>query len=94
MASNVIAERTQAGTPVVMVINSNNTISVLSKKQTGRKYDGSHNVEEFYEVNPMMAEEMRESSALPWLASFIAQMWEEVEDLDPWYIIDEDEADA
>ena len=74
-------------------------ISVVSKKQVGRKLDTSHNVEEFYEVNPFMAEEMRHirsphEQLLPWLASFILQMWEEVEELDPWYIVEDEPAEA
>ena len=97
--ANVIAERTQAGTPVVMVVNDNNTISVLSKKQQGRRRDSSHDVLEFYEVNPFMAEEMRQQRSpyeqmLPWLAAFVQQMWEEAAELDPWYIVEEEMAEA
>ena len=88
--ANVIAERTVEGCPVQMVVNTNNTISVLGKKRNGRRRDDSHDVDEFYEVNPGMAEELRGLSSpydatLPWLASFVAQMWAEAADLDPWY---------
>lgn len=93
--ANVIAERTVEGCPVQMVIEANGTISVLGKKQPGRRRDDSHDVNEFYEVNPGMAEELRGlsspyASTLPWLAAFIAQMWEEVADLDPWYFQEEE----
>ena len=96
--ATVIAEKSQAGTPVQMVINSNNTISVLSKKLNGHRRDRSHDVEEFYEVNPFMAEEIRQRKSpyepmLPWLAAFVLQMWEECAEIDPWYIV-EDEAEA
>jgi len=97
--ANVIAERTQAGTPVVMVINSNNTISVLSKKQTGRKHDTSHDVEEFYETDPLLGAALKEISSpyepmASWIASFIAQMWEECAELDPWYIVEDEDLDS
>lgn len=94
MAATVIAEKTQAGTPVQMLLTGDNMISVVEKKQTGRRRDGSHDVEDFYEADPLTAAELRKLSSpyeqmLPWVLSFIAQMWEEVEDLDPWYITDD-----
>lgn len=94
--ANVIAERTVEGCPVQMVVNANNTISVLGKKRPNHKRDDSHDVDEFYELNPSMAEELRGLSSpygatLPWLAAFIAQMWQEAAELDPWYCFEEEE---
>lgn len=96
--ATVIAEKSQAGTPVQMVLTGDNMISVVSKGKIGCRRDKSHDVENFYEVNPFMAEELRRMKSpyeqiLPWLASFIAQMWDEAAEYDPWYIV-EDEAEA
>ncbi len=97
--ANVIAERLQAGTPVQMVINGDNTISVVSKSKVGRKHDCSHDVENFYEADPLLASELRKIKSpyeqmLPWVLSFIAQMWEEAADLDPWYIVEDEDLDS
>jgi len=93
--AKVIAEKALDGHTVQMVINANDTISVSCKKQPGRRRDDSHDVDEFYLVNPGMAELLRgvtsphNEATLPWLASFIAQMWNEAAEYDPWYFQEE-----
>lgn len=99
MAATVIAEKTQAGTPVQMVINGDNTISVVSKGKVGCRRDKSHDVENFYEADPLLASELRKIKSpyeqmLPWVLSFISQMWEEAAEYDPWYIVEDEDVDA
>ena len=99
MAGIVIAERTQGNIPVQMLLTGDNMISVVSKSKVGRKHDCSHDVEDFYEADPLLASELRKIKSpyeqmLPWVLSFIAQMWEEVEDLDPWYIVEDEDLDS
>lgn len=99
MAGKIIAEKTQAGTPVQMLLTGDNMISVVSKKRAGCKYDRSHDVVDFYEADPLTAAELRKLSSpyeqmLPWLMSFISQMWEEAADLDPWYIVEDEDLDS
>jgi len=93
--ATLIAERVQDGIPVQMLLTGDNTISVVSKKKNGCKRDSSHDVEDFYTMNPFMADEIRQQRSphevLPWLASFINQMWDEVADVDPWYIVEVEE---
>ena len=92
--AKVICEQTRNGVPVEMVMDAD-FITVRVKKQNGRRRDQDHDLNDFYEVEPYLVEEILERSSIfapmsCFLQSFIQQVWEEAEDLDPWYIEDED----
>jgi hypothetical protein len=93
MGTIAIAEKTQDGLPMVMVMNSQRMISIQSKKRTGRKRDYSHDLDDYYEANPLIAQEIfdRNSVYAPMsqeLQAFVDEMWEMAEELDPWFITD------
>jgi len=89
-----ICERSQDGHPMVMVMNSESMISILSKKR-GKRYDPGHDLLNFSSVNPLLAQEIFDRGGTetgigmsPELESFVAEMWDLAEDLDPWFITD------
>ena len=92
-----ICEQTRNGVPVEMVMDAD-FITVRVKKQNGRKRDKDHDLNIFYEVEPYLREEILGRSSIfapmsSFLQSFIQQVWEEAEELDPWYIENEDSVD-
>lgn len=96
-----ICEEVFHGIPVEMVMNSKDlSVTVRSKKQTGIRRDASHDLLDFFGIEPFLAQEVLKRSAslavLPmssFLQEFIQQAWEEAMDLDPWYMRTEAEDD-
>jgi hypothetical protein len=88
--AKTICERTRNGVPVEMVMDVDFLITVRCMKQGGKKRDKEHDLDEFMEVEPFLANEILErASAFDpmscYLQSFVEQAWEEAEMLDPWY---------
>lgn len=74
------------------------SVTVRSKKQVGVRRDPSHDLPDFFGIEPFLAQEVLKRSAslavLPmssFLQEFIQQAWEEAMDLDPWYMRTEDD---
>lgn len=93
-----ICERTRNGVPVEMVMDSEFLITVRCMKTQGKKRDANHDLDEFMEVEPFLANEIlqRSSAFAPmscYLQSFVEQAWEEAEELDPWYVEDAETVD-
>jgi len=86
-----ICEKEFNGIPVEMVMDcSEFLITVRCMKQGGKKREKEHDLDEFMEVEPYLAKEIleRASAFSPmsgFLQSFVEQVWEEAEELDPWY---------
>jgi len=88
-----VTERQHEGLPMVMLMDSNRMISIQSRKKNGRRRDSSHDLDEYYEVNPLIAQEIFERGSIhapmsQELQAFIEDMWEMAEELDPWFITD------
>ena len=96
MGTIAIAERSQEGHPMVMVMNSQRMISIQSKKR-GKRYDYSHDLDEYGEANPLIAQEIFDRGGdlhapmSEQLKSFVEDMWDMAQELDPWYITDPSE---
>ena len=94
MAEQRICERVRLGTPVEMVMDSVDfLLSVRCKKEKGHKRDQSHDLPEFMEVEPFLAQEILDRATSfcvgpmsDVLKSFLDEVWEDVKDRDPWYI--------
>ena len=92
MGTIAICERSQNGLPMVMVMNPKRMISIQSKKR-GKRYDYSHDLDEFGEANPLLAQEIFDRGGInapmsDQLQSFVEDMWEMAQELDPWFITD------
>jgi len=68
-------------------------LTVRCKKEKGHQRDASHDLPEFMEVEPFLAQEILDRATSfcvgkmsDVLDSFIQQAWEEVQERDPWYL--------
>lgn len=85
-----IVEKKIDKTVMIIVVDRDFVVSILCKKGQGKKADKTHELNEFYEMQPSVAMEAfsRESVDAPMsemLKSAIADIWEIAAETDPWY---------
>ena len=86
-----VQEKNNGKQGIAIVMDDDNIISIVAKKITGHKCDRSHELYEFRELPPFLAEEIRSRERAnnemmsPLLASFVKEIWEDAIDEDSWY---------